>query len=85
MIVLMKTTLVISDILMTKIKALAAKQDMTLSRKIESLLRKGMGLEEEKPKKIPKIPTFSMGEALIDINDRDALFDLIDKEKKSCS
>lgn len=76
----MKTTLIINDSLMNQIKSLAAIQGTTLSRKVESLLRMALSKEKIKPKKLPKIPSFSMGEALVDINDRDALYEAMEKK-----
>lgn len=83
----MKTTLIINNTLMAKIKAMAARQGLTLSRKVESLLRGALEKEQDENRIAPEIPTFSMGEAFVDINDRDALFDLMEKKdpKEICS
>lgn len=75
----MKTTLIINDSLFLKIKSLAARQKMSLSRKVEALLSLGLKLDEVKPAfKTKSLPTFRMGKPKVDINDRNALYDVME-------
>jgi hypothetical protein len=72
----MKTTLVIEDRVMRRLKALAAERGMTLSSVVEDFLRRGL-LEASKAteRAAPRrpLPSFPMGEPLVDLADREAL------------
>ena len=77
----MKTTLIIDNKLMAKIKSAAAEQRTTLSKMVEALLRKGMSMDiNSTKKKIEPLPKFKCGQAKIDISNRNALYDLLDKK-----
>ncbi len=68
-----KTTLKIDDFVMALLKKEAVRRNCTMSELVESALR--LLLQPEKPpKKIPPLPTFKIGGPLVDIADRDALF-----------
>lgn len=70
----MKTTLVINDTIMKRVKAEAARQGRTISDLVESALRQL--LESPRPKRsdLPPLPSHNLGGALVDIADRDALY-----------
>jgi hypothetical protein len=71
----MKTTLIIDDNIMKRLREEAAKRKTTISELVEASLR--LFLENEKEKKrrnIPPLPVFSLGGAFIDIADREALY-----------
>lgn len=77
----MKTTLIISDHLFAGIKALAAKRRRTLSNTVESLLRSGMEREAVKPaRKISPLPTYQAGRCFVDVSNREALYNLMEKK-----
>ena len=69
----MKTTLKIDDNVMAELKREAARQGRTMSELVESALRL---LLRSRPRrhKIVALPTFRSGGALVDISDRDALY-----------
>lgn len=76
----MKTTLNIDDTVMVRLKQEAARRGVTMSWLVESALRSLL----DKPattKELPPLPTFSMGRLLVDIANRDALFDLMNEER----
>ncbi len=69
----MKTTLNISDTVMAQLKREAARQGRTMSELMETALR----LLLRAPKQaggLPPLPTFHSGGALVDVADRDALY-----------
>jgi hypothetical protein len=69
----MKTTLNIDDKLMIELKREAARQRKTMSELVETALR----LLLQAPRKrnaLPTLPTFRSGGALVDIADREALY-----------
>lgn len=69
----MKTTLNIEDSVMALLKKEAARRGCTMSELVESALRlllKG----KKSPQKMPPLPTFKSGGPLVDISDRDALY-----------
>jgi hypothetical protein len=79
----MKATLELLDPIYNEVKARARKEDKTFRAKVEELLR--LGLEEEKNahrKKKPfklNIPS-TKGGLLIDLNDKDALYEILDEK-----
>jgi len=76
----MKTTLIIDDGVMARLKKEAVDRKTTISRLVESALR--MFLEEaEKPaKKLRPLPVFHLGGELVDISDREALYKAMEEE-----
>jgi Ribbon-helix-helix protein, copG family len=69
----MKTTLNIDDKVMADLRREAARQGRTMSELVESALRLLLR-SQRKQQKIAPLPTFRSGGALVDIADRDALY-----------
>jgi plasmid stability protein len=69
----MKTTLNIDDDVMVRLKREAARQGRTMSEMVETALR-GLLQSRKNPAKLAPLPTFNSGGALIDIADREALY-----------
>jgi len=69
----MKTTLNIDDSVMAELKREAARQGRTMSELVESALRLLLRAQRKR-EKIVALPTFRSGGSLIDIADRDALY-----------
>ena len=75
----MKTTLNIDDTVMARLKEEAARQRMTMSAFVESALR--LQLEASKAVvDLPPLPRFNSGPFLIDVADRNAIYDLFDAD-----
>jgi Carbohydrate-selective porin, OprB family len=74
----MKTTLNIDDTVMANLKREAARQGRTMSELVETALRL-MLTSQRKQKALPPLPTFDSGGQLIDIADRDALYDTMER------
>jgi plasmid stability protein len=75
----MKTTLLLPDPLFLRIKQRAAAEGRTLSSLVLELLTKG--LSEPEPKRpLPALPTFDTGRILVDVADRDALYEAMEGE-----
>ena len=69
----MKTTLNIDDSIMALLKREAARRGCTMSELVESALR--LLFKSRKSKRdLPALPTFKSGGHLVDIADRDALY-----------
>ena len=69
----MKTTLNIDDTVMAELKREAARQGRTMSELVETALR--LLLQSRRRRgKIPALPQFRSGGMLVDISDRDALY-----------
>lgn len=71
----MKTTLVIDDGVMRRLKEEAARTRSTISELVESALRRF--LEAPDPKAdddLPALPSFDSAGALVDVADREALY-----------
>lgn len=69
----MKTTLTIDDTVMRALKQEAARRQCTMSELVETALRQLLGARE-RPSKLPPLPTFKSGGALVDVADREALY-----------
>jgi hypothetical protein len=73
----MKTTLVIDDQIMLRLKQEAARRRQTISELVEAALRQF--LRPPAPaKRIPPLPTFNSGGHLVDISNRAELDDALD-------
>ncbi len=69
----MKTTLNLDDTVMAQLKREAARQGRTMSELVETALR-NLFQRQKKPAELSPLPTFSSGGSLVDIADRDALY-----------
>ncbi|HXZ39927.1 MAG TPA: ribbon-helix-helix protein, CopG family [Terriglobales bacterium] len=69
----MKTTLNIDDTVMARLKREAARQRRTMSELVETALRL-LFRSEKKSRQLPPLPTFGSGGAMVDIADRNALY-----------
>jgi hypothetical protein len=69
----MKTTLNIDDTVMAQLKREAARQGRTMSELVETALRMLFRSRKQKAE-IPPLPTFRSGGAIVDVADRDALY-----------
>ena len=68
----MKTTLILPDHLVRDLKHRATEQGTTLSAVVAEALRRG--LAQSPTVDLPPLPSHRMGEALVDLADRDALY-----------
>jgi hypothetical protein len=69
----MKTTLNIDDSVMAELKREAARQGRTMSELVETALRLLLR-SSRKRAEVPDLPTFRSGGTMVDIADRDALY-----------
>jgi hypothetical protein len=69
----MKTTLNIDDTVMTELKREAARQGRTMSDLVEAALRLSLR-SQRKRTTIAPLPSFHSGGTLVDIADRDELY-----------
>jgi hypothetical protein len=69
----MKTTLQIDDRVMAQLKREAARQGRTMSELVETALR-NLFRAQKVPKDATPLPVFHSGGALVDVADRDALY-----------
>lgn len=73
----MKTTLIIDDGVMARLKREAARQGKTMSELVETALRLFL---QNRPRaaELPPLPSFRGGAELVDLADRDALYDAME-------
>lgn len=69
----MKTTLVIDDTVLDRLRQEAARQGRTISELVEAALRSFLQQRPKRPP-LPPLPSFDSGGALVDISDREALY-----------
>ena len=68
-----KTTLNIDDTVMAQLKREATRQGCTMSELVETALR-NLFRSQKKPQKLSPLPTLHSGGTLVDVADRDALY-----------
>jgi hypothetical protein len=73
MVIHMKTTLVIDDRVMARLKREAARTGKTMSELVETALRRLLQSRPD-PVDLPELPTFDGGGAMVDVADREALY-----------
>ena len=77
----MKTTLVIPDPVMRQAKSEAGRRGTTLSALVEAALRAYLAPVAQKPATLPPLPVWDSGGLLVDIADREALYQVLDAER----
>ena len=70
----MKTTLVIDDGVMTRLREEAARRNATLSELVETALRLLLDPEEKGHRRLPNLPSFKSGGMRVDVSSREALY-----------
>ena len=73
----MKTTLNIPDPVMARLREESARQGKTMSELVEAALRLLLD-KPRKEKKLRPLPSFRLGKPLVDIADRNALYDVME-------
>ena len=73
-----RSTLILSATLMRELKSIAAQSQNTLSQVIESTLRLGLVKAKQSVKKPAPLPTYKMGRRMVDITDRNALYEIME-------
>jgi hypothetical protein len=76
----MKTTLIIPDPVFRDLKLRAADRKESMSSLVTEFLVQGLR-ETRQPKHPFRFPTFSAGLPKVDVANREALFDLLDRER----
>jgi hypothetical protein len=69
----MKTTLNIDDTVMAELKQEAVRQKRTMSELVETALR-NLFRSRKQPVELTPLPVFHSGGAVVDVADRDALY-----------
>ena len=75
----MKTTLDIDDTIMVALKREAARQGCNVSELVETALRRFLHAPLLEVRKLQPLPRFASGGARVDVADRDALDDAMDR------
>jgi hypothetical protein len=73
----MKTTLNIDDTVMARLKGEAARQGRTMSELVETALRM-LFRSSRKRAELPPLPTFHSGGTLVDVANREALYQVME-------
>lgn len=77
MFICMRTTLNINDTVMKQLKQEAARTGRTMSELMETAIRRFLK-DKEPPRNLPPLPEFSIEGALVDIADRNALYEAME-------
>jgi hypothetical protein len=77
MVLHMKTTLNIDDAVMAELRREAARQGRTMSEMVETALRLLLRAQKKRGPLRP-LPTFHSGGMLVDVSNRDALYDAME-------
>lgn len=76
----MRVTFSIDDQVMRRVKAEAARRKVTISELVEAALRQMLEAPVRESGELPPLPTFDGGRSLVDISDREALYDAMEKD-----
>jgi hypothetical protein len=74
----MKTTLSLDDALVQRLKREAARQGKTMSQLVEAALRMLFQQSRREPTELPALPSFSSGGALVNVANREALYEAME-------
>jgi Ribbon-helix-helix protein, copG family len=74
----MKTTLNIDDAVMARLRREAARRGCTIGELVETALRLLLQAKRE-PAELPSLPSFGSGGHLVEIADREALYQAIER------
>jgi hypothetical protein len=74
----MKTTLNIADAVFNRLKRESVRQGRTMSELVETALRQLFQSQAE-AQELPPLPTFHGGGELVDVANRDALYDAMEE------
>jgi hypothetical protein len=75
----MKTTLVIDDTVMQRLREEAARSHRTISELVEAALRLMLEPKPEPVRPLPPLPTFD-SVMLVDVSNREALYTAMERE-----
>ena len=76
----MRTTLIIEDQLFRELKKRAAEEKRSLSEVTQEALRLGLAKRQHaRQAKRIKLRAYSMGKPLVDVADRDRLYEVLDR------
>lgn len=76
----MKTTLIIDDTVMQRLREESAKRGVTMSALVEAGLRRILDDPGPASADLPPLPRWDSGGARVDVADRDALYALLDRD-----
>jgi hypothetical protein len=76
----MKTTLIIPDALMRRLKSEAARQRTTISALVQRALRLMLDAETMRPAELPRLPSFRGGRPRVDVANREALYTVMEQD-----
>jgi len=74
-----KTTLVIDDTVVRRLREEAAKRGVTMSELVEAGLRRILDEPAAPREPLPALPRWNAGGSRVDVADRDALHELLDR------
>ena len=82
MLIRMETTLTIDDAILRELREEAARRGTTMSALVEAGVRRILAERPARePDAPPPLPTWNSGGALVDVADREALYEVIDAER----
>ena len=76
----MKTTLNIDDSVMQRLREESARRGTTMSALVEAALRRILDEKPGKPSDLPPLPRWHMGKPLVDISNREDLYQVLYEE-----
>ena len=74
-----RTTVILQDRRLADLKRLAAERGETLSSLVDQFLAEGINRSRAPRRRLTRLPAFRMGAPLVNIDDRDQLFEAMDR------
>lgn len=75
-----RTTLILHERRLAEVKRIAADRGQTISAVVDEFLAEGVRRAHVPKKAAAKLPSFHMGEPRVNIDDRDQLFEFLERE-----
>ena len=75
-----RTTLILDEHRIVELKRLAAERRQTVSALVDEFLAEGIRRSRAPARRVARLPVFDLGEARVNIDDRDQLWDAMERE-----
>lgn len=75
-----KTTLVLSEVVMQRLREKALDDHRSLSSIVEDAVQRYLAGPAKPPVALPPLPTYEGGGFFVDVANREALYDVLDRE-----
>lgn len=76
-----RTTIILEKPVLKRVRDKAKKEGKTLKDTLREIILEGLNRPQRKKETLPELPSFHMGRALVDVSNRERLYEIWDKEE----